>query len=335
MKYFALALALPLVFASTVSASEPGKFERTLDVSGPVRLDVSSGPGGVTITSGASHTVVVRAIIRAAFGRADLGLAEANIQALQQNPPVEQNGNTIRVGYVKNEALLKGVSVTYEIQTPQDTKVRASADAGGIHISGIEGPVEVTNDAGMSAISDVKGSIKMTTRAGGIEVKNAGSDAFLRNDSGGILLDGARGLVDADTKNGRIELSNVSGKVHVVTQSASIRLHDISGEVIATNHSGSIQSLSSSGAIQAETASGSIRISQTAAAPIHAVSISGAIRVGLAVDKGYNLNLHSEKGKISGRDVPHAKDQHTLNTQILGGGPVVFAETRSSKIEIE
>ncbi len=335
VKYFAPILALSLASAINASASEPGKFERTLNVTGPVSLDISSGPGGVAITTGTSNTVVIHAIIRAAFGRADLGLAEANILALQQNPPVEQNGNTIRVGYVKNDAILKGVSITYEIQTPQDTQVQASADAGGLHIDGVQGPVEIRNDAGLSEVSNVKGIVKMTTRAGGIMVRNAGSAVSLRNESGGIQLEGAGGPVDAETRSGRIELSNVLGKVHATTQSASIRLHDNSGDVVASNHSGSIESFASGGAVQAETASGSIRISQSNPAPIHAVSVSGAVRVELASGKGYNLSLRSEKGKISGHSLAKAKDQHSLSTQISGGGPMVDVETRSSKIEIE
>jgi hypothetical protein len=333
--YFVPILAISLAFASDASASEPGKFERTLNVNGPVSLDISSGPGGVSITTGISRTVVVRAVIRAAFGRADLGLAEANIRALEQSPPIEQTGNTIRVGYVKNEAILKGVSVTYEIQTPQETQVLAFADAGGIHIDGVQGPVEIKNDAGLSEVANVKEMVKMTTRAGGILVRNAGSGASLWNESGGILLEGANGPVDAETKSGRIEVSNVMGKVHATTQSASIRLHDISGDVVASNRSGSIESFASGEGVQAQTVSGSIRISQSSPAPIHAVSGTGAIRVELAVGKGYNLSLRSAKGKISVRSIAKAKDQHSLSTQISGGGPVVDVETRSSKIEIE
>jgi DUF4097 and DUF4098 domain-containing protein YvlB len=335
IKSIAPILALSLAFASTALASEPGKFERTLTVTGPVSLDISSGPGGVEVTTGSSNTVVVRAVIRAAFGRADLGLAEANILALQQNPPIEQNGNAIRVGYVKNDAILKGVSVTYEIHTPPDTRIQASADAGSLHIDGVRGPVELRNDAGLSEVSNVSGMVKMTTRAGGIMVRNAGSSVSLRNESGGIQLVGAVGSVNAETRSGRIELSNVSGKVRATTDSASIRLHDTSGDVVASNRSGSIESFVSGGAVQAETVSGSIRIYQSTPAPIRAVSGSGAVRVELAAGKGYNLTLHSEKGKISGKDVPKTKDQHSLSTQVNGGGPVVDIETRSSKIEIE
>jgi DUF4097 and DUF4098 domain-containing protein YvlB len=338
LKRAPLYACLLLLLTASAFASEPGTFERTLTVSGPVSIDISSGPGGVTVTAGTSRAVVVHAVIRAAFGRADMGLAEANIRALEQNPPIEQNGNSIRVGYVKNDANLKGVSVTYEIQTPPDTQVHASADAGGIRIDGVQGPVEITNDAGRSEVDRVKGEVKMTTRAGGIFVRSAGSNVSLRNQSGGIQLEGCSGAVTAETNNGRIELSGVSGNVNATTQSASIRLHDITGAVVAVNRSGSIESFASGGAVSAETASGSIRISQMSPAPIHALSQSGAVHIELAASKGYNLTVRSEKGKISASSmpaIPQAKNQHTLVTQINGGGPTVDVQTRSSKIEIQ
>lgn len=338
IKRYALLLATPIALASCVLASEPGRFDRTLSVTGPVSIDVSSGPGGVDITVGPTNTVVVHAVIRAAFGRADLGLAEANIRALEQSPPVEQSGNRIRIGYVKDEALLKGVSVTYEIQTPEDTQVQAAADAGGLHIDGVQGPVETTNDAGRSEVTGVKAAIKMTTRAGEIVVRNAGGKVFLHNESGGIELMGAQGPVEAQTANGRIEVSTVSGDVNATTQSASIRLHDVKGSVRARNRSGSIEDFGSGGAIDVETVSGAIRISQGIAAPIRALSRSGAIRVELAQGGGYNLNARSEKGKISGSALeasPRTKDQHNFREHIGIGGPLVDLETHSSKIEIK
>ena len=183
----------------------------------------------------------------------------------------------------------------------------------------------------------VRGTVTMTTRSGGLFVRNAGSNVSLRNESGGIQLEDASGPVQAETTSGRIELSGVSGEVHATTQSASIRLHNITGAVVARNHSGSIENLGSAGAISAETASGSIRISQTSAAPVHVLSRSGAVSIELAPTRGYDLNMRSEKGKISAPPAiisSQASDQHTLLTQIRGGGPIVDVETRSSKIEL-
>src|SRR5947209_484945 len=91
--------AVFLLCAGLAAASEPATFDRTLPVSGPVFLEARSDPGGIRITSGTSTSIRVHAIIRPLYGRFDLGIAEANVRALQQNPPIEQTGNRIRIGY--------------------------------------------------------------------------------------------------------------------------------------------------------------------------------------------------------------------------------------------
>ena len=89
-----------LAGACLALGSDSGTFDRTLPVSGPVDLDVRSDPGGVAITTGSSTSVRVHAVIKPLFGRLDLDLAETNIRALEKNPPIEQVGNRIRIGYV-------------------------------------------------------------------------------------------------------------------------------------------------------------------------------------------------------------------------------------------
>jgi hypothetical protein len=331
-------IAAPLLVSTYALASEPGSFDRTLPVSGQVTLDIQSGPGGINITSGAASSVTVHAVIRSVFGRVDLGVAQANILALQQNPPIEQNGNTIRIGYVKDEALLKGVTVTYDIQTPHDTQVHASADAGGIRIDGVRGPVETINSAGHTEVSNVEAKINMTTRAGGIVVRNAGSQVFVRNQSGGIQVQGIHGSLDAATSSGRIEITDVIGDVQSTTHSASIRIDNIKGTVDAHNTSGSIEAFKLSGPVSAQTASGSIKISQVSPATIRALTSSGAIHIELASGGGYTLDAQSPKGKISGKATegfPQTKEhEHSLKGQIGSGGPLVDLDTHSAKIEI-
>src|SRR5258707_546274 len=116
----ALLLGIGIAFAS-----ESGGFDRTLSVSGPVDLDVRSDPGGIVVTTGSAASVRVHATIKPLYGRFDLGLAEANIRALEQNPPIEQTGNRIRIGYVNDAAVLRGISMRLEIETPRTTQVHA------------------------------------------------------------------------------------------------------------------------------------------------------------------------------------------------------------------
>jgi hypothetical protein len=323
--------------AGLALASEPGKFERTLVVSGPVDLDVRSDPGGVEITAGPSGSVRVRAVIKPMFGRLDLDLAEANIRELEKNPPIEQVGNRIRVGYVSNPSLLRGVTIHFEVETPRQTTARALTSSGGIRIDGIAGPIETTTSSGRTEISNVASEIKVAGHSGAVVIRDAGGTVAVRNRSGGIQLSGIQGTVDAETTSGRTELSDLSGGVRSRTNSGSIRIEDARGAVVAHNDSGSIHAFRLGGSVHTETKSGAIRISQVLPAPIRALAESGAIQVKLARGGGYTIDAQSDSGKVTGpvaNTSGRTADAHSLKAQVGAGGPLVDLDSHSSRIEI-
>ncbi len=331
-------ISATFLFCAFAFASEPGTFDRTLPVSGPVTLDVRSDPGGVYITTGSSANVVVHAIIKPLYGRLDLDIAEANIRALEQNPPIQQVGSQIRIGFVKDPALLRAVTIRFEIETPRATEVHAHTESGGISIDGIAGPAETVTSSGRTEISNVEGELKVTGHSGAIIIHDAGGHVSVHNGSGGLQLSSIRGDVDAETTNGRIEISDVSGDIRSTTHSASIHIDKAKGAVEAHNTSGSIDALQLSGSVHAETTSGAIRISQVSPAPIRALTGSGAIKVELASGGGYLLDAQSNSGKVSGRaasTLARTKDARSVKGQIGSGGPLVDLDTHSSKIEID
>ena len=334
----AVHISASLLLCSFAFASQPVTVDRTLPVSGPVTLDVRSDPGGVYITRGSSEKVVVHAIIKPRYGRLDFNIAEANIRALEKDPPIEQVGNQIRIGFVRDPALLRAVTIRFEIQTPRATEVRAHTESGGISIDGIAGPVDTVTSSGRTEISDVEGELKVRGQSGEIIIRGAGGRVSIRNGSGGLQLSSIRGGVEVETTRGRIEISDVTGDIRSTTHSASIRIDHAKGAVEARNGSGSIDALASGGSVRAETTSGAIHISQVSPAPIRALSKSGALKVELASGGGYLLDAQSDSGKVSGRATStfvRAKDAHSLKGQIGSGGPLVDLDTHSSKIEID
>src|SRR5271169_1532052 len=91
---FLLAIALVVLFASTAAlASTPqGTFERTLQVSGPVDLEVLTHSGDVTVRSGGSGSVVIRGkIFVSDHWRIWRGIENGNrkdaVHDIEQNPP--------------------------------------------------------------------------------------------------------------------------------------------------------------------------------------------------------------------------------------------------------
>lgn len=326
-----------LLGVCVVFASEPGSFDRTLSVSGSVELDVRSDPGGIVITTGSADSVRVHAVIKPLYGEYDLGLAEANIRALERNPPIEQVGNRIRVGYVSDPALLRGITMRLEIEAPRTSRAHARTASGGIRIDGINGPVETVTSSGRTEINNVAARIDVTGRSGAIVVRGAGGPVSVRNQSGGIQVLGVHGAIDAETTSGRTEISSVDDEVRSKSRSGGISIDNAKGRVVASNTSGRIDALQLASSVHAETSSGAIRISQTRPAPIRALADSGAITVELANQGGYTIDAQSASGRVSGpvqgNSAGGAK-RHRLQVQVGAGGPLVDLDTHSSRIDI-
>ena len=105
-KTLVLLLALVALAAVQLQAAETGSFDKTLQVSGAVDLNVMSGSGNITMRTGASSVVHVSAKIRARDQWFGGGMsAHEKIQKIQANPPIEQTGNTIRIGRIEDREL--------------------------------------------------------------------------------------------------------------------------------------------------------------------------------------------------------------------------------------
>src|SRR5581483_3350687 len=157
------AAALVVLFASTaVFASSPqGSFERTLQVSGPVDLEVLTHSGDVTIRAGSSGSVFIRGKIfvgdRWLGGRRD-----DDVHAIEQNPPIHQSGNSIHVDYVN----YRNISIDYEITVPADATVRSRSGSGDQTLEGTRGNVDVQTGSGDVRLTNIAGEVHLQTGSG-------------------------------------------------------------------------------------------------------------------------------------------------------------------------
>ena len=71
-------------------------FDKTLTVGGPVQLELATGSGDVQIKAGPNGKVHVHGEIWSSWSL--FGDSKKRIEDLLANPPVQQSGNTIRVG---------------------------------------------------------------------------------------------------------------------------------------------------------------------------------------------------------------------------------------------
>src|SRR5262252_5911616 len=153
-----------VMLASLASfASAAGTFDRSFQVNGPVDLEVLTRSGDITVHNGGASTVAIH-------GRIHVGDSwfssdrKADVQELQNNPPIRQNGNSIRIDYIN----LRNISVDYEITVPENTTVRTHSGSGNQTVEGIKGAVDLESGSGDMRLARLTGDFHFQTGSGNV-----------------------------------------------------------------------------------------------------------------------------------------------------------------------
>jgi hypothetical protein len=232
-------LTVLMIAAGTLAFAQvpEGRFERTLKVSGPVSLDLITDSGGISVKPGPAGAVQIRGILKGHRGW-NSGDAERRIRALEQNPPIEQSGDSIRAGHVSSPDLLRGISMRLEILAPPDSSLLARADSGGIQAEGIKGPVDARADSGGIGAVDIGSEVRATADSGGIHIRNVRGPVFARTDSGGIEALDIGGSIDASADSGGLRVSQTAPapvRIRVDSGGATVKLAPAGGYDIRVN----------------------------------------------------------------------------------------------------
>ncbi len=317
---FLMLAAISLCVAAPARAAE-GHFDRTLQVTGPVDLNVDTGSGSITVRAGESSTVRVTGAIRASGGWSDNTGADQRIHRLEANPPIEQHGNVIKIGHMEDEELQRNISISYDIIVPVETRLRSNTGSGEQNVSGLHGPVEVSSGSGSITLSKIGDTVRVT----------AGS--------GRISLDDVKGRVHASTGSGEIHATGVAGGLHASTGSGSVTLLETApGDVDVSTGSGSLRLEGVHGALHASTASGNILVEGEGEGSWRLSTASGNVTVRLPSQQGYTLHAHTVSGSIhTAREmtVQGTVGPHELEGKVGNGGLPLDVSTVSGNIRVE
>jgi len=298
-----------------------GSFTRTLKVTGAVDLDVKTGAGDIHVRTGAAGTVQVSAKIRAREGwKSSLSAAE-KVKRLEANPPIEQTGNTIRIGQIEDRDLLENVAIDYDLVVPAATTLRSGTGSGNQTVDGIQGALEASTGSGDLTLSNIGNSVRASTGSGDVELRSVQGDLKASTGSGGIRGTGIAGAVTASTGSGSISIGK-SGP----------------GDVEATTGSGSVEVSGVRGALRVRTGSGGIRADGQPSGDWNLHTASGSITVRLPADFAFDLNARSSSGGIHSAHpvtMVGTLGKHELRGKVRGGGPLVALSTSSGSIRIE
>src|SRR6478752_1335318 len=200
--------AAAIVLTTSAFAAARGDFQRTLQVNGSVNLQVETGSGSISVHPGSTNEVRVTGHIQASewFG----GNAEEKVKKLQDNPPIQQSGNDIRIGHIDDPELKHNISISYEITVPSTTQLHASTGSGNQEVSGLAGPVEATTGSGNLKIADIGAGLRAHTGSGNVELSSVKGSVFARTGSGDIHASNIAGGFDGQTGSGHLTLDQSS-----------------------------------------------------------------------------------------------------------------------------
>src|SRR2546426_159979 len=242
-------LLLALAVASAGCAGGPGSsasFERSLSVSGPLRLELVNRSGSARISAGDAGQVRIRGEVRARGWVP--GDVRRRVEEIASNPPIERQGNLIRVGSGRTRDLMRSMTLNYTIVVPPETELETEVGSGGITIAEPGGRVTAGTGSGSVTVSGAAADLRAKTGSGNLTIEgNPSPDSYweLHTGSGGIAI-----AVPA----------SASFRFHAHSNSGQIETHI--PVVIEERSKHELRARVGSGAarVEAETGSGNIQI---------------------------------------------------------------------------
>lgn len=295
-------LAVLLAGALPCFASVAGTFDRSFQVNGPVDLEVLSRSGDITVRNGASGTVSVHGKIHVNdswFG----GGRKDEVQEIQNNPPVRQSGNSIRVDYVNGH----NISVDYEITVPENTAIRAHTGSGDQTVEGLKGNVDLESGSGDLRLARLAGDLHFQTGSGNVRGRDLAGPVRAKAGSGDIEIE--------ETSPGDVDIRTGSGNITVKGINGGFRAEAGSGDI---HGQGSPKSLWS-----VRTGSGNVnlRVPSDAAFDVDISSSSGSVTLGHPVTTTVQGRVQETRKSVVGK--------------VRGGGPTISVHTGSGDVQVD
>jgi DUF4097 and DUF4098 domain-containing protein YvlB len=311
-----LTTAIAGLAACDTGPSVSGKFDRDYSVSGPIRLELNNASGDVSITGGADGKVHVHGEARAS------GMGFANTQKRLDdtvaNPPIEQKGDTIRIG--KEISSMRNISITYTIQVPHNTEVSANVASGSQIIRGVRGPVKVQAASGSIRVEKIDRDTQLTTASGSVSATDVGDDVQINSATGSTNVSNTKGDVRVTAISGDIQIAAPGGRVEAETASGTVEIQGASNDLKAHAVSGRV-------AVRGNPAANSYWELKTA---------SGGIQLNVPAAANFNLSAQALSGEIR-TDVPimiEEQGKHSLRARMGNGGARVDVQTVSGEIRV-
>ena len=313
----ALLLLTIAIAGCEIGPAVSGSFDRSLDVSGPIRLELTNIAGDISIVGSGDGKVHVHGDVR--VGGFGFGSPQDRLKEILASPPVELKGDTLRVG--REMSRFHNVSISYQVELPQSSTVTSVSVSGSQSIRDVHGTVQLVSVSGSINARNIGSDSRLSSTSGTVEVAKCGDNLRATSVSGSVTVSGATGDVVAHSVSGDVTVNSPGGRVDANTSSGSVEVHGGGSDVKAHSSSGSVTiqgNPSGNSYWDLKTVSGTVEIAVPPASNFHfsSNSVSGQIRAQIPI-------VIEEQGK------------HSLRAHMGDGGGRVEVHTVSGGIEVQ
>jgi DUF4097 and DUF4098 domain-containing protein YvlB len=297
--------------------SVSGSFDRSLDVSGPIRLELSNVAGDVAIVGSADGKVHVHGDVHVSgFG---FGNPQKRLDDIVASPPIELKGDTLRIG--KDMTRLHNVAITYSVEVPRATEVNSTSVSGSQSVRNVRGPVLAESVSGEVRGQDIGREVKLASTSGTVTAENCGDDVRATSVSGNVTVTNAKGDVLAHSVSGNVEVRNPGGRVDANTSSGTVNVRDADGDVKAHATAGRVT-------VHGNPSGNSYWDLKT---------VSGTVDISVPSNASFHLSAGAVTGQISAQIPIMIEEQgkHSLRAHMGDGGGRVEIHTVSGAIELQ
>jgi hypothetical protein len=321
MRLGTLLLGIIVFSVCSVSPAEAQRFpfERSFNVTGPSAVDVLTVHGKIEVTAGEPGRIVVVGTVTVRVDWNVTANAADLARRVADNPPIQREGQTIRLRPPSDAAERRDVTVSYQVRVPPETEVAAESESGATTVRGVARAVVIR------------------TQSGAIDVTQLGSTAVLTSGSGSVTVDGVAGSLTIMTSSSSVTARAVTGDLLVRTTSGAVDAA-LSGEGSADVETGSsaIRLSGIRGAVIAATQSGRVALQGVPHRDWNASAGSGSIDIATESSVPFTLDASSGSGsvKVIGASVQGSVSKRKVVGSVAGGGPLVKLASRSGSIVV-
>lgn len=312
-------IVVVIATSATPAVAQRFPFDRSFDVTGPSTLDVSTIRGKIDIVAGKPGRIIVTGVVTVRVAWDVPANAVELAQQVAVAPPLERDRDTIRLRPPSDTAAQRAVTVSYQVQVPPNTEVRATSDSGATTVRGVTARVDVRTQSGAIDLGSLAGVVSVSSGSGAVTIDGVEGALTVTTVSSAFAGSGLGSSLRVRTRSGEVDAALTgAGDVVVETGSSAIRLRGVRGGLTATTQSGRVSVQGVPGRLWTAT--------------------SGSSRVEMDVGKGaaFSIDARSRSGSVTveGDTVQGSVAKRQVEGTVNGGGPLVQINSGSGAIRI-